>query len=144
MHILLISFGTPEFDDALRLRDLVLRKPLGMQYQPEQIAEEYDTVHMGIYTSSYILAGYLNLVPQSDTDVKMRQVAVEPAFQRKGVGLQLVLASERWAKEHGFTAMVLNAREVAVPFYLKAGYQIEGERFDEVGIPHFKMKKKMK
>jgi predicted GNAT family N-acyltransferase len=39
--------------------------------------------------------------------------------------------------------MVLHARETAVPFYLKLGYEVVGGQFEEVGIPHFKMEKKL-
>jgi predicted GNAT family N-acyltransferase len=39
--------------------------------------------------------------------------------------------------------MELNARETAVPFYEKLAYNTEGVRFEEVGIGHFKMTKKL-
>jgi predicted GNAT family N-acyltransferase len=71
----------------------------------------------------------------------MRQVAVAAAMQGKGVGARLVAASEDFAKEHGFQKITLHARETAVLFYERIGYQKIGERFEEVGIPHFKMEK---
>jgi predicted GNAT family N-acyltransferase len=37
--------------------------------------------------------------------------------------------------------MILHAREAAVPFYLKLGYALAGEPFEEVGIPHRAMEK---
>jgi len=37
--------------------------------------------------------------------------------------------------------MVLHAREAAIPFYLRLGYELEGEPFTEVGIPHRRMVK---
>ena len=49
--------------------------------------------------------------------------------------------SEEFARTHGFTFMVLNARETAVPFYLKLNYAIVGEPFEEVTIPHRRMMK---
>jgi predicted GNAT family N-acyltransferase len=38
-------------------------------------------------------------------------------------------------------AVVLHARETAVSFYKKLGYTKEGNVFEEVGIPHWKMTK---
>jgi predicted GNAT family N-acyltransferase len=141
MQILEIQFGTPEFDDAVRLRYAVLRKPLGMEYTAEQIAAEYDQYHLAAYADSGILIGYLNLTPYQNDQVKMRQVAVDPASQGSGVGKALVAASEAFAHQRGFRKMILHARETAVPFYLKLGYEIVGERFEEVTIPHFRMEK---
>jgi predicted GNAT family N-acyltransferase len=40
--------------------------------------------------------------------------------------------------------MVLNARDTAIPFYLHLGYELVGEPFVEVGIPHRKMRKALR
>jgi predicted GNAT family N-acyltransferase len=136
-----IDFGTPEFDQAVRLRHITLRAPLGMEFDPEQLAQEYDTIHLAGFTMRGELVAYLNLVPLSDSLVKMRQVAVSPDLQGKGVGAQLVAYSEAYARMHGFSKIELNAREAVLEFYLKLKYSQVGERFVEVGIPHFKMEK---
>lgn len=140
-QILRIEFGTPEYDEAIALRYEILRKPLGMQYNTEDLAKEYDQYHLAYYDRSGRMVGYLNLTPISDVELKMRQVAVAAAMQGKGVGTRLVAASEDFAKEHGFQKITLHARETAVLFYERIGYQKIGERFEEVGIPHFKMEK---
>ncbi|MBK8920805.1 MAG: GNAT family N-acetyltransferase [Saprospirales bacterium] len=87
------------------------------------------------------LAGYLNLTPLNAETVKMRQVAVAQQCQGTGIGKALVQASEGMARRLGFKKITLHARETAVPFYLKLGYSIAGERFEEVTIPHFRMEK---
>lgn len=143
MYIVQIYFGTPEYDEAVSLRYEVLRKPLGLQYDPEQLAQEYDQIHIGAYSEQRELLGYLNLTPIEDNRIKMRQVAVRPDVQGKGIGKVMVSASEALAKAENFNEMVLHARESAVPFYLSLGYTIQGERFEEVTIPHFKMCKSL-
>jgi predicted GNAT family N-acyltransferase len=55
----------------------------------------------------------------------------------------MVERSEAIAREHGFTDMILHARESAVPFYERLGYERVGERFEEVSIPHWRMRKGM-
>ncbi|MFN4080100.1 MAG: GNAT family N-acetyltransferase, partial [Saprospiraceae bacterium] len=87
---------------------------------------------------------YLNLTPQNPEVFKMRQVAVAPEAQGKGVGAKLVSASEQLARQLGARRIALHARETAVPFYLKLNYQIEGEPFEEVGIPHRYMVKELR
>lgn len=141
MYTIEIDFGTPEYDEAVRLRTDVLRKPLGLEFTPEQLAEEYDQRHLAAYNASGRLLGCLSLVVADDASWKMRQVAVAEAVQGKGVGKTLVEASEHLALLAGVNSMVLHARETAVPFYLALGYVTVGERFEEVGIPHFKMQK---
>ncbi|RYG29002.1 GNAT family N-acetyltransferase, partial [bacterium] len=67
---------------------------------------------------------------------KIRQVAVDPMEQGKGLGAALMRAIEPLCDE-----IYLHARDTAVPFYLRLGYQIVGEPFEEVGIPHRAMRK---
>lgn len=139
MYVLPIAFGTPAFDEALYLRHLVLRVPLGRTFHAADIAREWASVHLGTYAAGGQLLGVLTLLPLTAGRVKMRQVAVAESARRKGVGRQLVAASEEWATANGYAEMVLHAREVAVAFYDKLGYARVGERFMEVGIPHYKM-----
>lgn len=143
MQIFQIDFATPEYDEAVQLRYEVLRRPLGLEFTPEQLAEEYADIHLAAFDAAGCLVGYLCLTPAGNETVKMRQVAVAPEWQGKGVGRQLVIASEELAKRLGFRHMTLHARETAVPFYLRLGYRTVGERFEEVTIPHFKMEKNL-
>ena len=138
-----IDFGTPEYDEAVRLRYEVLRRPLGLEYTPEQLAEEFDQIHLAAYTPGGKLLAYLNLTPIDTDIVKMRQVAVDPQFQKAGIGSVLVAESERFAQRLQFKKMVLHAREAAVPFYERLGYTVVGDAFEEVGIVHLKMEKKV-
>lgn len=141
MQIFQIEFATPEYDEAVCLRYELLRRPLGLDFTPEQLAAEYADIHLAAFDASGRLVGYLCLTPLNDDEVKMRQVATASEWQGRGVGRQLVAASEDLAKHLKFKKMTMHARETAVPFYLRLGYQTIGERFEEVTIPHFKMEK---
>lgn len=141
MYCEIIEFGTPEFDEAVRLRYEVLRKPLHMEFDPADIAAEYDSIHIGCYSDQNILIGILILKPLSDNVVKMRQVAVSDKVQNKGIGTFLVTESEKIAQWEGFKRIELHARMPAVPFYEKLDYQKSGNVFKEVGIDHFFMSK---
>lgn len=137
-----IEFGTPECDQALRLRDLVLRQPLGMVFDPDDIAKEFDSYHFACFeVKTHQMVATLILKPITSDVVKMRQVAVDPSLQSTGIGTMLVNESEIFAKNNGFKKIELNARDTAVPFYLKSGYKREGDVFKEVGIDHYFMYK---
>lgn len=136
-----IEFATPEYDESVALRFKVLRKPLGLEYAPEQLAAEWSDIHLAAFDREGKIVGILLLTPLDGQEMKMRQVAVAPDLQGKGVGALLVAVSEETAKSLGFNKITLHAREAAVPFYLRLGYQTQGDRFVEVTIPHFKMEK---
>lgn len=139
MTVLNIAFATPEYDETVKLRDKILRQPLGLAFSEAQLAEEYADFHLAAYTDDWILRGCLVLTPKDNNVLKMRQVAVDETVQKMGVGRQLVEASEAFGRANGFKIMELNARETAVPFYQKLNYSVVGEQFEEVGIAHFKM-----
>ena len=143
MNIILVDFATPEYDETIRLRYKILREPLGLEFTEEQLSAEYADFHLAVYDEAWILRGCLVLTPKSETVLKMRQVAIDIASQSKGIGSELVRASEIFAIENGFTDMELNARDTAIEFYIKLGYEKVGEMFEEVSIPHFKMVKNL-
>lgn len=138
-----IEFATPEYDEAVALRHRVLREPLGLHYTPEQLAAEWDQIHIASFDKQGKITGYLNLTPLDSQTVKMRQVAVAPELQGRGIGVEMVHYSEKMARQLHFTEITLHARKTAVPFYLKLGYTQIGDEFEEVTIPHFKMFKSL-
>lgn len=132
-------FGGSLYDESIMLRTEILREPLRLEFTVEQLSEEYKHIHFGAFSMDLELLGILVLVPLGNGRIKMRQVAIPSALQGKGIGSELVRASEKYCLTIGYNTIELNARETAVPFYLNLGYSIEGEKFLEVGIPHFKM-----
>ena len=141
MSIHPISFATPEYDESVALRYDVLRKPLGLEFTPEQLSPEWSDLHLAAFDVSGKMVAILILTPINKEVVKMRQVAVAAGQQGRGVGTALVEQSEQLARDLDFQEISLHARELAVPFYLRLGYEKVGEMFEEVGIPHYKMKK---
>ena len=137
-----VQFATPQYDEMVRLRDKILRKPLGLEFKPDDFATEYLDTHLCCYDEQQGLVGCLVLSPKEDGQIKMRQVAVDDTCQSKGIGTFMVKASEVLSKDKGFTEMVLNARDVALDFYLKLDYEKVGKPFTEVTIKHYKMRKK--
>ncbi len=137
-----VTHGSSEYEATVALRDEVLRKPLGLKFTPEQLTAESSAYHLACYRGSELVA-CLVLVPGDNETIKMRQVAVAPHAQGQGIGRVLVAFAERFAREHGFREMTLHARETAVPFYEKLGYERVGDRFEEVTLPHWAMRKEL-
>ena len=139
----LVDFGTPAYDETVRLRRDILRIPLGLEFYAKDLAQEWDQYHLAGYDQTGELVGCLVLKSLPKLEIKMRQVAVREAFQNRGIGQLMVGASEDLGRRLGFKKMVLHARKVAVPFYKKLKYKTSGKEFMEVDIPHFKMAKNL-
>lgn len=134
----LTEHGSDLYRQEVDLRRKVLREPLGLDFSPEQLKAESADWHIVAVEEGQVV-GCLVLTPVDDQTLQMRQVAVRPDRQGLGVGRRLVDFSEQVAMERGFSRLTLHARETAVDFYLKLGYQVQGDPFTEVTIPHREM-----
>ncbi len=142
MEIRQITYQSEDYFISLELRDKILRKPLGMVFTEAFLEQDKDDFILGLFEENRIRA-VLHLKPLSDTLLKMRQVAVDEALQGKGYGSKLVRFSEEFARNNGYSEIILHARDTAVTFYKKLNYITIGKPFTEIGILHVKMGKKL-
>ena len=142
IEIKLINYQTQEYIEELKLRDEVLRKPLGMSICNDSLDKENEDTHIGAFYNDLLIA-VLILTKINQKEIKMRQFAVNEDFRLQKIGTQLVDYSETFCKLNGYESIKLNARKSAVGFYLKLGYKIQSDEFTEVGIQHFKMEKRL-
>ena len=138
-----IIFNSTEYKSELELRDEVLRRPLGMSLYDENLDAERNDIHIGAFSTGK-LVGVLILTQINEDLLKMRQFAVAENMRLLKIGTQLVHYAEKYATLHGFTTIILNARESAMPFYQKLDYNIVSDIFLEINIPHYKMSKSLK
>lgn len=127
------------------LRDAILRKPLGLSFSPEYLAREKEDILIGGFTTTQPehMVGCCILSKVDDHTVQLRQMAVASAYQQQGVGSDIVDFAEAEAVKAGYNTLMMHARTVACGFYTKLGYQTVGEEFEEVGIPHYEMRKNL-
>ena len=135
------THDTLYYKEACQLRDVILRKPLGMSLYDQNLEEEKNFIHIiGKSKEGHIIA-YLQFKAIDESTTKMQQVAVHSEYQNQGIGRNLVIFSETFAKKEDFSQIILHAREPVIGFYERLGYTKVGDRFHEVGIPHYKMEK---
>lgn len=140
MTIKIYTYTSEIYQKELRLRDKILRKPLGLSLLDEDLSQDKIDIHIGTFTDK-ILVGVILLSPINDSTLKMRQVAVDENYQGQGIGTAMVRFCEQYAKNNSFKVITMHARENAINFYEKLGYETIGEKFLEVSIPHVKMLK---
>jgi N-acetylglutamate synthase-like GNAT family acetyltransferase len=129
-----------EYRQAIYIRYKELREPLGLKFSRPQFEEESLQFHLVGEINDKIIA-CLSFIPFPGNRLRMRQVAVISHLQGLGIGKKLVNFAEDFAGKTGAQEIFLHARETVIPFYLKLGYQIQGEKFVEVNLNHYKMYK---
>ncbi|MBL0319462.1 MAG: GNAT family N-acetyltransferase [Alphaproteobacteria bacterium] len=140
MKFKIIKYNTPEYAEAVELREEILRKPLGIGFSDEEIAAEKDWVHIAAYQDGKLCATAA-LFPESSRLAKICRVAVLAKLQGQGVGTEIMRYAESYAAKQGFKEIYLHARDTSMPFYLKNQYLDEGDWFDEDTVPHKKLRK---
>ena len=126
----------------IKLRDAVLRKPLGLSFSPEDLEKEKENMLIGAFEDDRML-GCCMLVEEEPDIVRLRQMAVLNDLQGKGIGRALTNFAENLARDRGFKIIRMHARYNSIGFYEKVGYKIKGEQFIEITIPHFIMEKEL-
>jgi predicted GNAT family N-acyltransferase len=74
---------------------------------------------------------------------KIGRVAVLAALRRTGIGARLMQRAVESISGKGFSEIVLHAQVSVQSFYQRLGYVAEGDVFDEAGIPHVAMRKRI-
>lgn len=77
-------------------------------------------------------------------DGHIGRMAVRREWRGRGVGSALLAALIDAATSRGDARVVLNAQVQAMPFYDRFGFSPVGEPFDEAGIPHHAMARRLR
>ncbi len=139
MEITITHFGMEDglYQQCLKIREEVLRKPLGMEITTEDRMGDINSIHILCFADG-APAGTVAL--KGD---KLRQMAVPEKFRGHGIGKKLVEYLENLAERREIEEIHLESRNNAITFYEKLGYEPYGEFFDKVGMPHQRMMKKV-
>jgi predicted GNAT family N-acyltransferase len=74
---------------------------------------------------------------------KIGRMAVARPERGRGAGVAVLAELERIAREKNLAEVVLHAQLSARGFYDRNGYLAEGAEFEEAGIPHVAMRKRL-
>ena len=138
-----IDHGTDQYKRMVDLRYSVLRAPLGLSFSREDLEREKNDILIVNEDDDEVI-GCCVLTEMEPGCVRLRQMAVSPRHQKRGVGEGLLMFAERLARDKGYERITMHARDSAQGFYDKFGYQIKGDVFTEVTVPHHLMEKKLR
>jgi N-acetylglutamate synthase-like GNAT family acetyltransferase len=142
MALKIIDHGSKEYQKMVDLRFEILRKPLGLNFDPGELEREKEDMLIGAFDDEKMLACCL-VTRIDDSTCKLRQMAVQNSVQGKGIGFTMMTFAENVARDRGFKKMIMHARKTAIGFYEKLGYKTAGDEFIEVTLPHYVMEKRL-
>ena len=137
--------SSAEFEQYYNLRYEVLRKPWRQPKGSEKDDGDKSSIHRMIIDESNgkaVAVGRLQF--NTSEEAQIRYMAVSDNYQLKGYGNIIVKTLEDIALNKGIRNIILQARENALKFYWKNGYEIIEKSyllFDE--IQHWLMVKKI-
>lgn len=142
--IVRVSADDPEFEDAMAVRIEVFVEEQGVPAEIERDAYEAESEHFVAYRDEgpSEAVGTTRL-REKDGLAKIERVAVRRSARGEGWGERLMSAAEERARERGFDEALLNAQSQVEAFYQRLGYETVGDEFDEAGIPHVEMRKRL-
>lgn len=131
------------YDQAVHLREAVLREPLGLVVSPEERLDDAVRQHFCAVSFGAVI-GTVSLWPFDEVTLHLKQMAVSEEKRNTRVGAKLLAHAEDWGTQAGFRLMIVDARVGAECFYLKYGYSQEGEPFEKLAIPHVRVTKRLR
>lgn len=142
MLIKTIVHTSNEYEEMVKLRISALLEPIGVSASYIDKEKEKNDCMIGAFKENK-LVGCCVLTRIDAAVIQLRQMAVDPAWQGKGIGSAIINFAEKTACLQGFLTLRMHARNPVIEFYKKCGYEISGDEFYEVGIAHHQMQKKL-
>lgn len=105
------------------LRWQVLRAPWQQPRGSEKDELDDEALHHMIIDNQQVIAvGRVHFIDAHTAQI--RYMAVDPEYEKRGYGKQLLLSLEKSVKENNIHEIILHARESVTGFYEKQGYII--------------------
>lgn len=138
-----VAESAADREDAFAVRHAVFVEEQGVDEAIEYDEHEDDAVHFVAYDGDEPI-GAARLRAVVENVGKVERVAVVQSRRDAGVGRELMAIVERRARELGLTTLKLHSQTRSAPFYRALGYERRGEEFEEAGIPHVEMRKRLR
>jgi predicted GNAT family N-acyltransferase len=87
--------------------------------------------------------GYAGVDPALGPVAHLGRICVRAEQRGRGLGAAVVRALEEQAAAEGLQVACLGSQTRAVPFYEGLGYAAHGPEFDDAGIPHRHMSRRL-
>ena len=128
------------YQQQRELRNQVLMRPIGMPDHAWEM-KDADSFHFVALKDGQVIGCLLLYqLPDKPNVVQLMQMATAQECQGQGIGRGLVMHAVEFCKKENVKEIICHARDDALGFYEKMGFEIYDEPFEEVGIPHYHMR----
>jgi len=142
-NLLVKKVTTPkELKDAQEVRRQVFIEEQGINRETDIDGLDQNSDHIIIYDNNTPV-GTARIRYKNGVQAKLERIAVLKPHRGRGIGKRIIEASLGLAKTKGALEVILDSQQSAAGFYEKLGFRQTREPFEEVGIPHIAMTKKL-
>jgi predicted GNAT family N-acyltransferase len=131
-----------DWPEVAALRTRVFVDEQGVPPEIEQDAADATAVHVLSRDDAGRVVATGRLLPHGST-AGIGRMAADPAVRGRGHGAAVLAELHRQAVLRGVTAVELHAQVTARGFYERAGYTAVGEEYEEAGIAHVTMRRRL-
>jgi len=142
-NLIVKKVETPqELNDAQEVRHQVFTEEQGIKREMDINGLDQNSDHIIAYDNN-IPIGTARIRYKNGIQAKLERIAVLKRYRGQGIGKRIIAASLGLAKTKGALEVTLDSQQSAAGFYEKLGFRQTGEPFEEVGIPHVVMTRKL-
>lgn len=127
------------------IRRQVFQEEQGVAPELEFDGKDESAQHLLAYWENQPV-GTLRIRALDEETVKIERLAVLPHARRKGIGQRLTQTAMNLAQAEGYrqiNQIKINSQAYIQAFYQRMGFESVGEEFEEAGIPHIQMIRKI-
>ncbi len=143
VEYLKINTSLQYYTQSIKIRDDIMRRPLGLRISDVQLKNELSSVYhhfVAIINNEVVSALSIKV---NKKNIQICQLATLGKYRKKGIGKGLLTFAEN--KFHTFTSInkvMLFSRETSIDFYKKCNYVVvDNSSCEIVGLLHRKMVK---
>ena len=130
-------------NEASKVRTAVFVQEQGIPLEMEWDAHDASALHVVACNALGQAVATARLIRHANTVGKIGRMAVHHALRGSHVGREILQTLISAARQRGNTEVILHAQRSAEGFYLRQGFTVRGEPFDEAGIAHIEMSQRL-
>jgi ElaA protein len=135
--------GPEDVRGAFAVRERVFCGEQGVPREEEIDGRDQEALHLvALDPQGARVIGTLRLLLDADS-AKVGRVAVEREWRRRGIALRMLGLALAAARDRGCVRVRLAAQLEAVALYEQAGFAVESDVFEEAGIAHVWMGRRL-
>ncbi len=142
-EIIRIEMDDPRYQKERELRNKILLRPIGVPDYGWEMNDKNSWHFVAVEGAKVIGCVILYPLNEEKSKAQLMQMAVDNSWQGKGIGKLLVKALLNFATNQGINEIEIHSRAEVTTFYEQLGFQIYGDEFEEVGIKHRLLNRKM-